>query len=98
MRRARFAVSDGEGTHERASVHDALTFDLRSPETSDDEALARQRIAMFDPLLSISDWTANGTVTLGTGSVKLAGMAAESGRISKPFVPGNDAITITMND
>jgi diguanylate cyclase (GGDEF)-like protein len=48
MRRARFAVSDGDGINERASVKDALTFDLRSPDTSDDDSLASQRVAMFD--------------------------------------------------
>ena len=48
MRRARFAVSDGGGINDRASVMDALTFDLRSPESTDDENLAAQRVAMFD--------------------------------------------------
>jgi diguanylate cyclase (GGDEF)-like protein len=48
MRRARFAVSDGDVINERASVQDALTFDLRAPETSDDDSLAAQRIAMFE--------------------------------------------------
>ena len=48
MRRARFAVSDGEALDGRASVHDALTFDLRSPENADDENLASQRVSMFD--------------------------------------------------
>src|SRR5262245_35691744 len=48
MRRARFAVSDGEAINERASVGDALTFDLRTPETSDDDSLASQRGAMFE--------------------------------------------------
>jgi diguanylate cyclase (GGDEF)-like protein len=48
MRRARFAVSDGDRINERASVKDALTFDLRAPETTDDENLATQRVAMFD--------------------------------------------------
>jgi diguanylate cyclase (GGDEF)-like protein len=48
MRRARFAVSDGERINERASVKDALTFDLRAPDTTDDENLAAQRVAMFD--------------------------------------------------
>jgi diguanylate cyclase (GGDEF)-like protein len=48
MRRARFAVSDGDGFNERASVRDALTFDLRAPETADDDNLASQRISMFD--------------------------------------------------
>ena len=48
MRRARFAVSDGEGFNERASVRDALTFDLRAPDTSDDDSLASQRVAMFE--------------------------------------------------
>ena len=48
MRRARFAVSDGDSINERASVRDALTFDLRTPETSDDDSLAAQRVAMFD--------------------------------------------------
>jgi hypothetical protein len=53
MRRARFAVSDGEGLYERASVRDALTFDLSAPDTSDDDSLAAERIAMFElaPLL-----------------------------------------------
>src|SRR5690349_23021468 len=48
MRRARFAVSDGEALNERASVRDALTFDLRAPDTSDDDSLAAQRVAMFE--------------------------------------------------
>ena len=48
MRRARFAVSDGEGINDRASTQDALTFDLRAPETSDDDSLAAQRVAMFE--------------------------------------------------
>ena len=48
MRRARFAVSDGDGINERASVRDALTFDLRAPDTSDDDNLASQRVAMFE--------------------------------------------------
>src|SRR5512139_3602499 len=53
MRRARFAVSDGEAINERASVRDALTFDLRAPDSSDDDSLAAQRVAMFElaPLL-----------------------------------------------
>ena len=42
MRRARFAVSDGERNNERASVKDTLTFDLRTPETADDESLVAQ--------------------------------------------------------
>jgi diguanylate cyclase (GGDEF)-like protein len=48
MRRARFAVSDGDGINDRASVLDALTFDLRTPDTSDDDSLAAQRVAMFE--------------------------------------------------
>jgi len=48
MRRARFAVSDGDRINERASVKDALSFDLRAPDTADDENLAAQRVAMFD--------------------------------------------------
>jgi len=48
MRRARFAVSDGDRINERASVKDALTFDLRAPDAIDDENLAAQRVAMFD--------------------------------------------------
>src|SRR4249919_3306322 len=48
MRRARFAVSGGDAINDRATVQDALTFDLRVPETSDDDNLAAQRIALFD--------------------------------------------------
>jgi len=48
MRRARFAVSEGDGLDVRASVHDALTFDLRSTEGADDDNLASQRVSMFD--------------------------------------------------
>ena len=48
MRRARFAVSDGDDINMRASVKDALTFDLRTPDTSDDDSLAAQRVAMFE--------------------------------------------------
>ena len=48
MRRARFAVSEGDGINHRASVLDALTFDLRAVDTSDDDSLAAQRVAMFE--------------------------------------------------
>ena len=48
MRRARFAVSDGDGMNDRATIKDALTFDLRAPDTSDDDSLAAQRVAMFE--------------------------------------------------
>ena len=48
MRRARFAASQGEQTSDRASVKDALTFDLRTPENIDDDNLAAERVAMFD--------------------------------------------------
>src|SRR6187402_1349234 len=48
MRRARFAVSGGDAINDRATVLDALTFDLRVPETSDDDNLAAQRVALFD--------------------------------------------------
>src|SRR4030095_3391803 len=48
MRRARFAVSDGDGINARAAVRDALTFDLGAPDTSDDDSLASQRVAMFE--------------------------------------------------
>ena len=48
MRRARFAVSFGDGINDKASVNDALTFDLRTPDNADDENLAAQRIAMFE--------------------------------------------------
>jgi diguanylate cyclase (GGDEF)-like protein len=47
MRRARFAVADGETIHDRASVRDALTFDLWSPETPEGEILAGQRVAQL---------------------------------------------------
>ncbi len=48
MRRARFAVSDGDGINDRASVKDALTFDLGVAGTEDHENLAAQRVAMFE--------------------------------------------------
>jgi diguanylate cyclase (GGDEF)-like protein len=48
MRRARFAVSEGDGIHHRASVGDALTFDLRSVDTTDDDSLAMHRVGMFE--------------------------------------------------
>ena len=48
MRKARFAVADGDKTNDRASIRDALTFDLRAPDTSDDDSLASQRVAMFE--------------------------------------------------
>ncbi|HEU0310340.1 MAG TPA: EAL domain-containing protein, partial [Sphingomicrobium sp.] len=37
-----------DGINDRASAKDALTFDLRAPDTSDDESLASQRVAMFE--------------------------------------------------
>ena len=55
MRRARFAVSEGDRINDRASVRDALTFDLRAPDTSDDDSLAAQRVAMFEPLPAQGD-------------------------------------------
>jgi hypothetical protein len=42
MRRAQFAVSGGKGINGRASIGDVLTFDLRTPETADDESLVAQ--------------------------------------------------------
>jgi diguanylate cyclase (GGDEF)-like protein len=48
MRRARFAVSGGDAIKDRASVKDALTFELRAPDSTDDDSLAAQRVAMFD--------------------------------------------------
>ncbi|QDP20110.1 putative bifunctional diguanylate cyclase/phosphodiesterase [Sphingomonas xanthus] len=48
MGRTRFAGLDKGKQRVRASVWDALTFDLRHPETIDDENLATQRVAMFD--------------------------------------------------
>ena len=47
MRRARFAVSDGDSIHERASIRDALTLDLWSPESPEGEILAAQRVAQL---------------------------------------------------
>src|SRR5688500_11962643 len=48
MRRARSAVADGETISNRATMQDALTFDLCAPETADDENLSAQRVAMFE--------------------------------------------------
>jgi diguanylate cyclase (GGDEF)-like protein len=36
------------GINDRASVRDALTFDLRGPETADDDNLAAQRVSIFN--------------------------------------------------
>nr|WP_294849898.1 EAL domain-containing protein [uncultured Sphingomonas sp.] len=47
MRRARFAVSREDGISDKASIGEALTFDLKTPDNGDDESLAEQRIAMF---------------------------------------------------
>ena len=54
----------------------------------------RQRIVVFDPLTSITGWTTNGTVSVGSDSVKLGGLGQLGGRIAKAFVPATDAITI----
>ena len=81
MRRARFAVSDGGGINDRASVLDALTFDLRSPESTDDDNLAVQRVAMFDfaPVLLAASHLVWG--------VACALLHASSGTGISPLVP-----------
>ena len=81
MRRARFAVSDGGGINDRASVLDALTFDLRSPESTDDDNLAAQRVAMFDfaPVLLAASHLVWG--------VACALLHASSGTGISPLVP-----------
>ena len=50
MRRALFkdAIVLGGESAVKASVSEALLFDLRSAETPDDESLAAQRVATFD--------------------------------------------------
>ncbi|WP_051504283.1 putative bifunctional diguanylate cyclase/phosphodiesterase [Sphingomonas jaspsi] len=48
MRKARFAISGDDEINDRASLSEALTFDVRAPETIDDEQLALHRVAMFD--------------------------------------------------
>ncbi len=84
MRRARFAVSDGEGTNARASINDALTFDLRSPETTDDENLAVQRIAMFDLAPALLGAT---HFVWGLACILLHPVAVTSSFASSPLVP-----------
>ncbi|RIX31915.1 EAL domain-containing protein [Sphingomonas edaphi] len=84
MRRARFAVSDGEGIQERASVNDALTFDLRAPDTADDEALARQRIAMFELAPALLGAT---HLVWGLACVFLHPVVASESLASNPLLP-----------
>ncbi len=84
MRRARFAVSDGEGINDRASVTDALTFDLRTPESTDEENLAAQRVAMFDfapALLGASH------LVWGIACIFLHPATASSGAGISPLLP-----------
>jgi len=71
MRRARFAVSGSEGINDKASVGDALTFDLRTPETTDDENLVAQRVSMFElaPAFLGATHVVWGLACLGTGTI-----------------------------
>src|SRR5215203_1436401 len=50
MRRARFAttIGSGEADRDRATVREALWFDLRAHESADEESLADWRIAGLD--------------------------------------------------
>ena len=48
MRRSRFVKPVHQQGHEKASISEALWFDLRAPETSDDASLADWRVAAID--------------------------------------------------
>jgi hypothetical protein len=50
MARARFAKAVGQSleTPQRASVREALWFDIEAAETPDDESLSESRVATFD--------------------------------------------------
>ena len=84
MRRARFAVSDGDGCNERASVRDALTFDLRQPENSDDDNLAAERVSMFDLAPALLGAT---HLVWGLACVLLHPVASFSSLGNNPLVP-----------
>ena len=84
MRRARFAVSDGDGINERATVKDALTFDLRTPDTSDDDSLASQRVAMFELAPALLGAT---HLVWGLACLLLHPAAALNSPATNPIVP-----------
>ena len=51
MRRSRFVNPVQPRENEKASIREALWFDLRSPETSDDATLSDWRVAGLDRLV-----------------------------------------------
>jgi diguanylate cyclase (GGDEF)-like protein len=91
MRRARFAVSDGDAINNRATIRDALTFDLRVPETSDDDNLAIQRVAMFDLAPALLGAT---HLVWGLACLLLHPAALFHGLASNPLVPVAGALVL----
>ncbi|MDQ3483394.1 MAG: EAL domain-containing protein [Pseudomonadota bacterium] len=87
MARTRFAKAVGQtsfGTPERASVREALWFDIEAAETSGDDSLSESRVASLDPaglLLGTTHLLIG--ITCLVSFPELARMAA----ISNPLIP-----------
>ena len=84
--RARFAkaVGQSEGGHDRASVREALWFDIEVAETSDTETLLESRVAGFDH----SAWLLGAThLLVGLACLLTYPELALLGSLSNPTIP-----------
>jgi diguanylate cyclase (GGDEF)-like protein len=86
MRRSRFAKAIGtrQAGVERASVREALAFDIKATDTSDEQSLAEWRLASLDhaPLLLGATH-----LLLAIGSLLLYPQAAAEFGLSNPLIP-----------
>lgn len=85
MRRSRFAkaIGDDEGG-ERTSVDEALWFDLRSPESSDELSLASWRVASLEHAPVLLGAT---HVLIGLTCVGLQPQMALAASLANPTIP-----------
>ncbi|HEY0165336.1 MAG TPA: diguanylate cyclase, partial [Sphingomicrobium sp.] len=85
MRRSRFAkaIGDNEGA-ERASIDEALWFDLRAPDSSDELSLASWRVASLEhtPVLLFA-----AHLLIGSTCIALHPAIALAASISNPLIP-----------
>ncbi|MEO7635676.1 MAG: EAL domain-containing protein [Sphingomicrobium sp.] len=94
MRRSRFTKALGDtDASERASVDEALWFDLRSPESSDELSLASWRVAAFEhaPVLLFATH-----LLIGLTCIALHPQAALVASFTNPTIPAILALTLDV--
>src|SRR6476469_10406071 len=93
MRRSRFAISfeTPDDIRARSSVGDALSFDLHSPDSSDELSLAEWRLAGLDLIAALLGFT---HLIFVCAYVVLATDVPSSFSLDNPLVPGLLAIVL----